>query len=285
MMNGRESIDTLVARVGDLPAMPTIAVKVMEMIGDPSTSAARLQSMISKDQALTAKVLKIANSAMFGVPRDISTLSHAVVILGFSTIRSIVLAASTRSLYSGMKGQRGFSAKLLWEHSLASASVARQIAKAVKGVDVEEAFIAGLLHDIGKNVLNNNFPTEYSDVVRDVYNSGKQFQEIERRILGFDHTQVGALLARKWNLAVALEEAVLHHHSSERAEINPELTAVVSLANLVTVKLGIGPTRNIEVTLTSSAPARSLSMGPGVIEGLLESMQQLIQKETEVFNI
>jgi putative nucleotidyltransferase with HDIG domain len=280
-----KELDTLVARIGDLPAMPTIAVRIMEMISDPSTSANRLQAMISRDQALTAKVLKIANSAMFGVSRDISTLSHAVVILGFSTIRSIVLAASTKSIYHGGRQVAGFSTKLLWQHALASASIARMIAVVKKGLDVEEAFIAGLLHDIGKSVLNNNFHEKYSQVVQTAYNTGGEFQEVEKQIIGFDHTQVGALVARKWNLSMSFEDAILFHHSPENADAFPLLTACTALANEITIKLGIGPTKQPDRDIGASQAASILNYGPDDLDKLVENIKAAMQKDKDILSM
>lgn len=278
-------LDYLIARVGDLPAMPTIAVRAMELIGDPSTSARRLQKIISRDQALTAKVLKIANSAMFGVSRDITTLSHAIVILGFSTIRSVVLAASTKSLYSSVKGVSGFSSKMLWEHALGCASVSRYISKCLSCAELEEAFIAGLLHDIGKTVLNMNFSDKYTKIVREVYNSKQEFQTVEMQKLGFDHTQVGALVTRKWNLAEALEEAIRHHHSSEMARTHPALTACVALANQVCLKLGIGPTKRPDIELTALPSAEHLKLDEDDISELLESVGELMSKDKELYTL
>jgi len=279
------NLERLIAGVGDLPAMPTIAMRIMTMIGDPSTSANRLQQMISKDQALTAKVLKIANSAMFGVSRDISTLTHAIVILGFSTIRSITLAASTKSIYHRGPSTNAFSTKLLWEHSLACAVIARHCAKFIGSSDLEEAFVAGLLHDIGKSVLNVNFSDRYQEIVGRVYNGAGHFIPVEREMLGFDHTEVGALVLRKWNLSSDLEEAVLHHHDPSLAEQNQELTAKVALANELTNKLGIGPTKVPEIDLSSSKGAAILGLKGDALEELYGKIKELLEQDKEIFAI
>lgn len=278
-------LEQLIARVGDLPAMPTIAVRIMSMIGDPSTSANKLQDMISRDQALTAKVLKIANSAMFGVSRDITTLSHAIVILGFSTIRSIVLAASTKSIYHRGPSSSSFSTKLLWEHSLATAVIARRIVQSMGAMDLEKAFIAGLLHDIGKSVLNVNFGEAYQEVIGQVYNTGADFLPIEDAVLGFNHTQVGALVMRKWKLSSELEEGVFYHHNPEDATENTELIASVALANEISNKLGIGPTKRPDIDLKESKAAEVLGIDPGEREKLFDKIAQLLEEDKEIFTI
>lgn len=276
---------SLIARVGDLPAMPAVAMKVMEMVGDQATSARALQGIIQRDQALTAKVLKIANSAMFGVSRDITTLSHAIVMLGFSTIRSVVLAASTKSIYVKCKGVSGFSAKLLWEHSLAAAAIARRLAEKLEGVDVEESFISGLLHDVGKSVLNVNFFDKYSEVIRETYNIGGDSVRVERRLLGFDHAQVGAMVVRKWNLAKGLEEAVRYHHNPRVAGEYPVMTAAVALADELANMLGKGPGKKPDWNIDSSAAVKMLGFGRANLEGLVEEVSGIVEANEALLSI
>jgi putative nucleotidyltransferase with HDIG domain len=278
----QNELEKLIARVGDLPAMPIIAVRIMSMIGDPKTSANLLQDMISRDQALTAKVLKIANSAMFGVSRDITTLSHAIVILGFSTIRSIVLAASSKSIYARGPSTRMFSTKLLWEHSLASAVIARRTSEIIGASDVEKAFIAALLHDIGKSVLNVNFSAQYLRIIEEVYNTASDFIPVEQELLGFDHTQVGALVLRKWNISAELEEAVLHHHDPSHAERNQHLTAIVSFANDLANKLGIGPIKKAASELEETEAVQILKIDGDALKDMVRNIENLLDKDRAI---
>jgi putative nucleotidyltransferase with HDIG domain len=278
-------LESLIARTGDLPAMPAIAVKVMEMVGDPSTSANDLQAVISHDQALTTKVLKIANSAMFGVSRDISTLSHAIMILGFSTIRSIVLATSTKSIYLKFPSIGVFTAKLLWDHSLGTAMFSRSIAGELHSINEEEAFIAGLLHDVGKTVINLNFADKYEDVIKAVYNDGVGFREAEFQHLGFAHTQVGSLVLRKWNLSRSLEDAVLHHHTPDESEGNATLTAVVSFANDFCKKVGIGPIKKENINLAESKAAKVLDLDANRIARFEQQLLDDFESNKEVFEL
>ena len=278
-------LESLIARTGDLPTMPAIAVKVMELVGDPATSATDLQDVISHDQALTTKVLKIANSAMFGVSRDISTLSHAIMILGFSTIRSIVLATSTKSIYMKIPSVGVFTAKLLWDHSLGVAMFSRRIAQDLKTINEEEAFVAGLLHDIGKTVINFSFADKYEDVIKAVYNEGLEFRDSEFRFLGFAHTQVGSLVLRKWNLTRSLEDAVLNHHTPEESEGHETLTAVVSFANEVSKKMGIGPIHKENIDLMGTDAAKILGYTGGTITRVEQQLQKDFEANRELFEL
>jgi putative nucleotidyltransferase with HDIG domain len=278
-------LETIIARTGDLPAMPSIAVKVMELVGDPGASATDLQSIISTDQALTSKVLKIANSAMFGVSRDISTLSHAIMILGFSTIRSIVLATSTKSIYMRNPSKGKFSTKLLWDHSLGTALFARIIAEKTPGINAEEAFIAGLLHDIGKTVISLNFSDQYEEVISEVYNEGARFQEVEEAKMGFDHTQVGSLVLRKWNLTESLEKCVLYHHSPGKSENYKELSAVVSLANEFSNVLGFGPDSLRTIDIKESEAWKILNFSEAQLEEMQTILEESIENNSELFSL
>lgn len=280
-----KDLESIIAKTGDLPAMPSIAVKVMELVSEPDTSANDLQDLISRDQALTTKVLKIANSAMFGVSRDISTLSHAIMILGFSTIRSIVLAASTKSIYMKTEGASSFSTKLLWDQAVGTAFFSRYICNFVKSVNDEEAFIAGLLHNIGQTVIIMNFASDYEDVLREVYNSGVNLIEQEQKVMGFDHSQVGSLVLRKWNLSRSLEDAVLYYHQPEHSEVDRELTATVGLAHLFARKLGLGPENREELDIAAFSGLGILSLAPEDLDKMEEGMKTVLEEDGQIFDL
>jgi HD-like signal output (HDOD) protein len=280
-----KDLESMIAKTGDLPAMPSIAVKVMEMVSDPNTSANDLQQLISRDQALTTKVLKIANSAMFGVSRDISTLSHAIMILGFSTIRSIVLAASTKSIYMKGGSDAGFSSKLLWDEAVGCAMFARYITQYIKGVNEEEAFIAGLLHNIGKTVIIMNFSSAYEEVIREVYNNGSNLIETEHEKMGFDHSQVGSLVLRKWNLSRSLEDAVLYYHSPENSEVDKELTAAVGLAHLYCNLIGLGPEASEEVDVKSFSGSSILKLDENDLQTIEQNLNDTYENEKSLFEL
>lgn len=280
-----KDLESIIAKTGDLPAMPAIAVNVMGMVGDPSTSANDLQAVIERDQALTSKVLKIANSALFGVSRDISTLSHAIMILGFSTIRSIVLATSTKSIYLSGKSSSGLSTKLLWEHSVGTSIAARTITGEFSDVNQEESFIAGLLHDVGKTVINLNFSDQYEDVLKEVYNGSERFIDVENRLLGFDHTQVGSLVLRKWNLSRSLEHAVLNHHSPENETDYPVLTAIISLSNDLCNKIGVGMRKDVEIDLATSKATEILGFDEAKIQYFEEKIAEDIEQNITLFEM
>ncbi len=254
----------------DLPAFPAVAGEVMKLVDDDDSSASDLQRVIGRDPALAARVLKIANSAFYGASTEISTLSHAITRLGWKPLQSIVIAASSRSIFSN----KSFKDMLLWEHALGVANVSRALAGKCRYRDVESAFVAGLLHDIGKPILDSNLGDLYSQVIQDVYNEGVTFLQAERRILGFDHTEVGVLVLKKWNLPQVLQEAVKFHHDPGRAEISPHLCAIVSFANSLCVKMGLGPERLPDLDLNSLETARLLKLDSDTVSEYLEEARE-----------
>ncbi len=275
--------DLIAARVGDLPALPQVAAKVLELVQDPDSSTADLEKVISRDPAITAKLLKISNSALYGLRCNVSTVSQAIVILGFSTLRSVVLAASTEALFRSKNSR--FKEKILWEHALAVALAARALARECRLPRTEEAFVAGLIHDIGCAILDGSANERYDEVVQLVYNDGMPLLDAERQILGLDHTEVGAVVAKRWNLAPALEESVRLHHHPEAARVDRAMCAIVQMADSVCIKLGIGPEKARDLDLTALPSFSMLPVDADLVARVEAAVPQRLAEEKELFGV
>lgn len=237
---GKVSLEAIVEAVNDLPALPGVVVRVMELTEDANATIYDINQVLNQDQAMTAKVLKMANSAFYGFPRRISTVTDATIFLGFKTIRSIVLAASISDMLSQELEGYALAPGELWRHSQCTAMASREIAKKTGGITPDLAYTAALLHDIGKLVLNRDMKEAYQDIVKMADADKVSFIEAEDRILGFNHAVVGARIAEKWSLPAELVEAIEKHHNPDKAEINPKLIATVHLADVLCVSMGIG---------------------------------------------
>jgi len=256
----------LIANLGDLPPLPQVAAQVLRLAADPDSTTEELQRVIATDQALAAQILKIANSAMFGMVREVRTLTQAIMTLGFSTIKSIVIASSARNLYN--RGGTGLQERLLWEHALVTALSARAYAKVFRSPRVEEAFLGGLMHDIGKGVMGLKFPERYGALVRAIYNEGQDALESELDLFGFDHAMVGEALLHAWNLARSLENTVRWHHDPVHAPSEDQaLTAFVALGNQLALERNIGIGKPESLHDATRQALDILNLTPEALEG------------------
>jgi putative nucleotidyltransferase with HDIG domain len=267
----------------DLPAMPQVASKVLELSSDPNTSAQQLQQVIADDQAMTARILKIANSALYSCSRKIKTLTEAIVMLGFNSIRSLVVTSAARNLYNTRTSQTGLKERLLWEHSIGCAFACRLMATETRPSLTEEAFLAGLMHDIGKLVLNLQTPEMFDQIVQVVYNENRSFALTEGEIFGFDHTHVGGMLVNKWKLSPVLEEVIRNHHND--AALSPEvpLLLYLDLGNKLCHKLGIGFIQDPDLDLVGCQANQILGFGPEFFDSVATKLQETLETEMEIF--
>ena len=224
-----ERARALVDRVGELPAVPAVVLKAMEMLNDPSVTVKRIQEQILLDPALTACVLKVANSALYGLRKEVNTVSYAINLMGYNTTKSILMSHLTKSMYQASGS--AFIHNTLWKHAVASGVFARYLADELKTVNREEAFIAALLHDIGKGVLARNLSQPFSQIVEKVVNEGADELHLERQVLGVSHVEAGYLLMQQWRFSDATIEALVYHHNQPDYEGRNPLVPIVSLAN------------------------------------------------------
>ncbi len=233
-------LEKIVRGVNDLPALPWVVSQVIRLTDDPNSTVKELNEVICQDQSMAAKMLRLSNSAYYGYSRRIATIIDAIGILGFDAIRNLALAASVHTILKReVKGYQ-IAAGDIWRHSIACAMSARAIARRVKYPSPDQAFIAGLVHDIGKVILSVYVAEAYNGIIRRVRQERQPFSVAEEEVLGFTHAAVGARVAEKWNLPVDLVEAIACHHTPLSARKNPELAAVVHIADAVCMSMGIG---------------------------------------------
>lgn len=273
------TLPALVRAVEDLPALPAVVQRVIELTEDPRSTAKDINNVITQDQGLTAKVLRLANSAFYGFPRRISTVTDATILLGFQTIRSIVLAASVSEMMK--KSLKGYALERgeLWRHSQAAAVSARMLAKEIKFPRLEVAYTAALLHDIGKLILDVYLTEEYEAVLEKVEKEGVTFLQAEEEILGFNHATVGAKVAEKWNLPAELAEAIGLHHEPERARENPKLTAITHVADCMSVTLGMGVGIDGFLYTISPKAIELLGLNEPLVDRLIANLAEILVDE------
>jgi putative nucleotidyltransferase with HDIG domain len=276
-------VEQIVARMGDLPMIPAIALKALEMSEDPQVSIHELQATLTQDQALTAQILRMANSSIYGLRREIATVSHAVAILGLDTTRFILSAACVQQVFrTGRSQPWAFGNRLLADHSWGAALCSREIARKVSYAVEEEAFLAGLMHDIGKAVLLKNAGDRYRLIANDVYHGEITFHEAELVVFGFSHAQAGSVLAARWNFPQQLAEAIGWHHDPEAAPKHKQLTCITALANRVMTHMGIGFEKAPEMILQEQPAARLLELGAADLDEIVVDTKAALERMSDV---
>ena len=223
-----------------LPTLPAVITQLIGIIDNPKTSARNVAQLISTDQALTAKILKLANSAFYGFPREIATVNHAVVVLGFETVKNLALSVSVLERFSGHGESSGFDRQKFWEHSIGCGVAAKLLAAKFRYRVSGEVFAAGILHDIGKLVLSQYFPADFGEVLDLAESQGTYIGKAEEQVLGVTHAEVGGWLAERWNLPDQLEESISNHHTPGRLGRRSELTSLIHLADFLCRREQIG---------------------------------------------
>ncbi|MFQ5806957.1 MAG: HDOD domain-containing protein [Phycisphaerae bacterium] len=212
-------------RVTEISSLPEVTTRIVEVVEDPRSTAQDMHEIVKHDPALAAKILKVVNSAFYGLPSQIASLDRAIVMLGLSAVKNIALAASLSRLFRPGAISQRFAARDLWTHCIAVGVCARLLAQAGFG-QAEEVFVAGLVHDMGLLVEYQLFPKKLKAVAERCEVDRQDFCAAEREIVGADHQAFGAALAEKWKFPPGLRSAISHHHNPEN--LKPELKRVVT---------------------------------------------------------
>lgn len=224
-----------------LPTLPTIMLKIFECIDDPRSSAEDLKKIIVNDMAISARVLKIANSAYFGVSREIFDVSRAIVVLGFDLVIDIAVSVSLASLMAPKEGALVLPTEQLWEHCIAAGQAGKLVAKAAKYPQIEQAFMTGLFHDIGKAAMAAKFTRDFNSAVEQAQDCDEFLWEAEEKIFGFTHADSGAWLARYWKFPEQLIMPIQYHHRPGQMPGDYKTEVLIAhVANYITKKSGIG---------------------------------------------
>lgn len=280
----KQELQRIAKEVGDLPAMPVVAVQIIKMFQDPNNSAKQLADVIAKDQAVSARILKIANSSFYSMRGQIKTLEHAIVILGENTLKSLVLATSLQ----GINRSFGLLEKMFFEDSMGAALAARLTAVRLKSADPEESFLAGLLRNIGKMIMNNVYGERYQTLVAEVYNNQLSYVELEKEHFSFTHAELGAAVLENWNLSPRMINVVRHHNQiGALNEVSHEalcLGATVNIADALCRRLGIGQRKAAPFAdIEKSDGALILNADTDQLLTIMDEFKENFEKDREAF--
>jgi putative nucleotidyltransferase with HDIG domain len=218
-------------RIRDLPTLPEIAMKVNRMLQEENITIERLRETIEKDQAIVTRLLKLVNSAFFGLRSRVNTLSEAIVMLGFNSVRNVVVSVSIIEAFAGKTGS--FDMKSHWKHSIATAMTAKKLSELTHFGNPETCFLTGLLHDIGKIVLYQHFTEQFGRIAELMCQRNISFSTAEKETDVLDHSRIGAYLAEKWQLPRVLIDVIKHHHQCGKVSSDQDMLLIVHTADIL----------------------------------------------------
>ena len=255
--------EKLASIVEELPTLPSVMFEVLAVAEDERSTASDLEDVIMRDQALSAKILKVANSAYYGIPRSVDTVSRATVLLGFQTVVGLALTVSVYDTLWGAGKGHYLDRRELWKHSLGVATAARFLSPNRNSKEAAVGFTAGMLHDVGKTIFDSHLSEEYGKVIEECHRQQTPIYQVEIAILGIDHGELGSRVARRWQLPEILCESIRCHHVPGQAATDfARMSALINLADTVTRQLGIGESGDTAVAQHNPDAIRIWGLSP-----------------------
>ncbi len=260
----------------EVSSLPTIHIRLEEAINNPKKSMSDIAKVIREDPGLTARLLRIVNSAFYNFPSRVETISQAVTIVGTQQLSALALATSVMNMFKGIQSTL-VSMDSFWRHSIACGLAARVLATMRRDNNAERFLVAGMLHDIGRLILY----TKLTDKSQEILNTARQqpqlLYETERDALGFTHAVVGGLLLQSWKLPTSLEEIVMYHHNPMSATRFPMETAIVHVSDIIVHSMQLGTSGERYIPPLDPAAWEKLNLHPSVLASVEEQVDRQYQ--------
>jgi len=281
----RPDLEVLLSRLRGLPALPAVASQVMRLADDPKSSARDFERVLSQDAALAGKILRTANSAYYwGSRGQISSISRAIMVLGLNTVRSITISLSFQGMFAARPGS-GFDRHRFWRHSLAVALGAKILARIRKHPKSEEAFTAGLMHDIGKVVADMFLTAEFAEAIRKAHIAHKPLDMVEQATMGLNHMEIGRIAAEKWQLPDLIRNAIAFHHTPSGDQDTYPITAFVHVGDHLAHQFGLSCIEGEIPTPIDEAAMESLQIPPAQFKPIGQVLWKEVEEAAAAFGI
>ena len=274
-------ITEAVNAISHIATLPEITLKIIELVENPRSTAQDLNKLISNDPALVARILKVVNSAFYGLPGQIGSINRAIVLLGLNAVKNIVIAASLTKLFRGGRVSPHFSAKDLWTHSIAVGVFSKMLVVKINNTLPDEAFLAGLIHDMGILVELQSFREPLVEIAERSTKEETRYIDIETQLIGVDHQQLGAGLTTKWKFPRSFQYVTGHHHNP--LALAPDcrwLACVIHVADHICCREGLGYSLTCKGDPLDPAVLTELNVTIETVEELLKTLPDAL-KETE----
>ena len=278
----QDRISKVINEVQKLPTLPAVANKVTKLLKDPTCTAIRVSEVIDKDPSLTIRVLRLVNSAFYSMRSEITNVRHAVALLGFKTISQMVITISVFDVFKGGYG-REFDRVGFWKHSIGCAVISQKIAQLTNYAGVDDCFTAGLLHDIGKVVVDQYLHEEMERVIQLTQEREISFADAEKEIMGVNHADIGGQVMENWRIPTPIVVAVKYHHhileeGENRENAHDPIVDIVRLSDIICKREKIGYTGDSIMPEISEGLHSRLNTNQEAIDQLIESSRDEIEK-------
>jgi len=280
----QQRIQSIIQNVEQLPSLPDVVSKIINMVNDPDVSFKHVADEIAKDQAITANILKLCNSAYFSKGKEISSIDRAIVILGLKEVKDIVVIATTKAVLNKVIVGYDLARGELWKHGVAVAMLAKKIATECNQKTIADiAFTGGIIHDVGKTVLALFVQSTFKDILNTVTEKSITFQEAEKVVMGFDHQQIGEQVAIKWKFPKVLQSIVRYHHEPMNApDDHKMIVSIVHIANTLCLMAGIGIGSDGLYHELNYDAIKLLSLKDSELEKLFADIPELMMKAKDI---
>lgn len=280
-MDPHNKLNVIQAYIKKMPSFPTTVTKIMEICNNANTTPSDLNQTIRLDPVLMGKIMQLINSAYYGFAEEITSLVRAIIMLGMNTVKNLALSTAILSGLKSRNRAHGLNMDEFWRHSLSVGVIAKIIAQKrnVQRSQLEEHFISGLLHDIGKIPLNNKFSDEYSLAINLADQAKKSLRISEKQSFAIDHTEVGKLIAQNWKLGQEISDVITYHHSLDTYQgDNNDILSTISIANFFANILNIGFSGDHNHEEISQETFQHMNIAPGYYEDIEGEVNKEIEK-------
>ncbi|RJP80314.1 MAG: HDOD domain-containing protein [Candidatus Zixiibacteriota bacterium] len=281
----REEILQQLKGIRDLPTLPTVFAGILRALRNPNIPVKEVARVVEADQAISLKILQLINSSFYGLSRSVDSVHQAIVLLGAQTLKNVVISASVFKSLSGRESDEVFNRGLFWQHAMGCGMICRYLGNRLGVGRDEEGFIAGIIHDCGKVVLDRHFHDHLVRVVECVKRERISFYQAEQQELGISHTDIGAYLAETWSLPDKLVQVIARHHSFQPDLEHAELVALVQLSDMLARRYRVGSGGDDLVPALDPRVWGTLRLNPTDPEAWEEEIQGEIVKGKQLLNL
>ena|ERR1700733_13514390 len=273
-----------IRKVSSIATLPEITTQIIQTVEDPRSSAAQLHKIVAHDPALITRILKVVNSSFYGLPGQIGSVERAIVLLGLNAVKNISVAASLGELFRGVQICQGFTARDLWTHCVAVAVTARQLAREMKLPIADEAFLAGMIHDLGILISLQTWPEQLRKACELTKDGGIDFCHAEREVMGVDHQQLGAALAELWKFPRSCQLVASHHHQpTSLADNHRMLVTLVFVADTICCQANCGFNLTAINQRLDDGGLLEMKVDPALIERCRQDLPAMLREAGGLF--